>query len=174
MQRALAVVLFRTVLPRGTNATCVALFVLLGIVNLRAQSAYGMRAICFVQVGNADHVILPLAISDSDAGAKWCQQKIGMRIGIETGMLSPSIVSPAIMTQFLAELRTVGGTQEKIPARSSAYKFVLLQPEGQREIILVRPTAHDLIKRLARHSKGTQLYEYLVFIGRELGSPRKN
>jgi hypothetical protein len=49
----------------------VALFALLGIVNLRALSAYGMRAICLVQVGNADHVILPLAISDSKAGAKW-------------------------------------------------------------------------------------------------------
>jgi hypothetical protein len=167
MQRALAVVLLRRVLPRGINAACVALFVVLGIVNLRAQSAYGMRAICFVQVGSADHTILPLAISDSEAGAKWCQQEIGMR-------LSPSIVRAATMTQFLAETRTLDGTQEKIPAQTSAYKFVLLQPEGQRETILARSAAHDLTKRLARHCKDTQLYEYLVFIARELGSPRKN
>jgi hypothetical protein len=78
------------------------------------------------------------------------------------------------MTQFLAETRTLDGTQEKIPARSSAYKFVLLQPEGQREMILARSAAHDLTKRLARHCKGTQLYEYLMFIARELGPPRKN
>jgi hypothetical protein len=174
MQRALAVVLLRTVLPRGINAACVALFVVLGIVHLRAQSPDGMRAICFVQVGNADHTILPLAISDSEAGAKWCQQEIGMRVGIETGMLSPSIVCAATMTQFLAETRTLDGTQEKIPAQTSAYKFVLLQPEGQREMILARSAAHDLTKRLARHCKGTQLYEYLVFIARELGSPRRN
>jgi hypothetical protein len=174
MQRALAVVLLRTVLPRGMNAACVVLFVVLGIVSLRAQSAYGMRTICFVQFGNADQTILPLAISDSEAGAKWCQREIGVRVGIETGMLSPSIVRPAIMTQFLAETRTLDGTQEEIFSRSSAYKFVLLQPEGQREMILARSAAHDLIKRLARHCKGTQLYEYLVFIARELGSPRKN
>ena len=147
-----------------------ALFVLLGIVNVRAQSPHLMQAICFVQVGNADHVILPLAISDSEAGAKWCQEEIGL----SPRLVPPDVVNPAIMTQFLAELRTVTGSQEKVPARSSAYKLVVLQPEGKREMILVRPTAHDLIKRLARHCKGTQLYEYLVFIARELGSPRKN
>ena len=169
MRRALAVVLLRTVLPRGINAAFVALFVLLGIVNLRAQSAYGIRAICFVQVGNADHVILPLAISDSEAGAKWCQEEIGL----SPRLVPPDVVSPAIMTQFLAELRTVTG-QDKIPLRSSGYKFVVFQQRGKRVMILDRPTAQDLLKRLARHCRGTQLYEYLVFIARELGSPRKN
>ena len=136
--------------------------------NLQAQSASAMRAICLVQVANADHSIFPLAISDSEAGAKWCQQEIGL----PPRVVPPAVVSPATMAQFLAELRTVSGTEESGPARSLAYKLVLLQQEGRREMILGRPTTHDLVKRFEQHCKGTRLHDDLAYIERQLRSPR--
>ena len=37
-----------------------------------------MRAICLEQVGKIDHSVFPLAISDSEDGAKSCLDELGM------------------------------------------------------------------------------------------------
>jgi len=150
------------------NLFPIALMVLLGMVNSRAQSASAMRAICLLQVGNVDRSIFPLAISDSEAGAKWCQQELGM----PARLVPPELVSPGTMTQFLGELRTVTGGEERVPPASSAYKLIVLQPEGKRVMILDRRTTHDLVKRFERHCRGTRLHDDLSFIESELGPPR--
>jgi len=162
MRRLLTVILLRTVLCRG-GVICAALLMLFGIVNLRAHSASGIRAICLVQE-NVDHALFPLAISDSEAGAKWCQQEIGL----PPRVVPREVVSPVVMAQFLADLRTVVGSQEKITAGSSSYKIVFLQSESKREMILSRPITRDLIQRFVRHCKGSRLHNNLVYAERQL------
>jgi hypothetical protein len=152
------------------NVIYVALLLLIGVVHSRAQSASEMRAICLRQVGNIDHSIFPLAISDSEKGAEWCLDELGM----PKEVVSAQVVTPATMTRFLAELRTVTGSEEKVPAGSSTFKFVVLQAEGKREMTLDRPTTHDLVKRLVKHCKGTRLHEFLAYVEAQTGQPRKD
>jgi hypothetical protein len=143
---------------------------LFGIVNLPAQSTSGMRSICLRQVGNVDHSIFPLAISDSEKGAKWCADELG----IPKEVVPPQVVSPAIMTQFLAELREATGSEATVPARSSAFEFVVFQAEGRRKTILDRPTTHDLVKRLEQHCKGARLHEFLAYVEQQTRPPRND
>jgi hypothetical protein len=152
------------------NVICAALLLLLGVLNSRADSTSEMRVICLRQVGNIDHSIFPLAISDSEKGAKWCLDELGM----PKEVVSAQVVTPATMTRFLAELRTVTGSQEKVPAESSTFKFVVLQAQGKREMTLDRATTHDLVKRLVQHCKGTRLHELLAYVEAQTGRPRKD
>jgi hypothetical protein len=123
-----------------------------------------------MQVGNVDHSIFPLAISDSEEGAKWCPDELGL----PKEVVPPEVVSPAIMTQSLAELRTVTGSEAKVPAGSSAFKVVVLQAEGKRKMILDRPTTHDLVKRFEQHCRGTRLYEFLAYVEQQTRRPRND
>jgi predicted transcriptional regulator len=141
-----------------------------GFVDLEAQPTASMHAICFEQVGSSDHSLFPLAISDSEAGAKWCQQEIGL----PPRAIPPDVVGPETMARFLAIFRTVSESEQKVPAGYPGYKFVVFQAEGKREITLDRPAAHNVVKRLEQRCRGTQLHEYLSYIVRQLGPPRNN
>jgi hypothetical protein len=150
---------------------CVAIFFLVNVVSSGAQSASAMRAICLEQVGKIDHSVFPLAISDSEDGAKWCLDELGM----PKEVLSAQVVAPPTMTDFLVELRTVTGTKEKVPAASSmSFKFIVLQAEGRREMTLDRPTTHKLVKRLLQHCRGTRLHEFLAYVETQTGRPRQD
>lgn len=150
------------------NVICSVLLVMISGVNLRSQSASGMRAICLTQVGNVDHSIFPLAISDSQRGAAWCQRELGEQ------EISPQVVTPATMTQFLADLRTVSGSKSEATAGSSAFKVIVFQAEGKRELILNQPTTHDLVKRMERHCKGEGLHKLLAYVEQQTRMPRNN
>jgi len=150
--------------------TCAVLLILVSVFNLQAQSASGVRAICLRQVGNIDHAIFPLAISDSEKGAALCQDELGL----PREVIRPQIVRPATMTQFLADLRTVTESEVEIPPKASAFKFTVLQAAGKREMILKRPTTHDLVKRMAQHCKGEELHKFLAYIERETREPHNN
>jgi hypothetical protein len=150
---------------------CVAIFFLVDVVSSGAQSASDTRAICLEQVGNIDHSVFPLAISDSEDGAKWCLKELGM----PKEVLSAQIVAPPTMTDFLAELRTITGTKEKVAAASSmTFKFIVFQGEGRREMTLDRPPTHKLVKRLVQHCKGTGLHDLLAYIETQTGRPRQD
>lgn len=150
--------------------TCVVLLILVSVFNLQAQSASGVRAICLRQVGNIDHSIFPLAISDSEKGAALCQDELGL----PRDAINPQIVKPATMTRFLEDLRTVTESQVEVPNKTSAFKFTVLQATGKREMILKRPTTHDLVKRLAQHCKGEELHKFLDYIERQTREPHNN
>ena len=153
------------------NVICVAIFFLVDVVSSGARSVSAMRAICLRQVGNIDHSVFPLAISDSEEGAKWCLNELGM----PKEAVAPQVVTSSTMTDFLAELRTVTGSREKVPTGSSTtFKFTVLQAESRREMTLDRATTHNLVKRLMQHCKGTRLHDLLAYIETQTGRPRQD